>query len=389
MYAHINVAIYIMYGLVLLNLIFALGIYVLKIRNVRNRKIYEHFNRKCKEYLIYIQANLESDERLRVPPFRMKRIEKNALQERLNDMIESFAGEQRYKLIDLCEQLGFIQTHLRRLHGGSYRRKIDAAYHLGCMRVQEAVPALLELLRDHRLDSSLFVIARAIAKCSRDDKDVKEMVRILLAHNKSFPDLAVDMIEEAQIDQGALFAEFIHNDHPAFINIGLTGFKEYSNPGIAAAVYRLMDSGDENIQKKAIEIYLKSSIFLPRNVVNKLLEYPDAEIRLKTIQVLSEFKNTVYIDAMQKCLKDQDQRVINAGAASLIQLGQDGISVFCEAARDSRDKGRGTYLQDIIDEELRSLSTRLHSLDNLTLYNDLMYTYEKTFGKHKRIYRVV
>jgi hypothetical protein len=388
-YTHINLAIHALYVLGALNLIFVIAIYGIKLRNIRNHNIYEQFNRKGKDYLIYIQANLESDERLRVPPIRLKTMESNALQNRLNDMIESFTGDQRYKLIDLCEQLGFIRFHLGRLHGRSYRAKIDAAYHLGCMRVKEAVPALLELLRHHKYNSSLFVIARAIAKCSRDEKDVKEMVRILLTQGKSFPDLIVDMIEEAQIDQTALFAEFIHEDQPAVIQIGLNGLKEYTNPKIAAAVYRLMDSSNEDIQRKAIEIYLKSSIFLPRNVLNKLLGHPNAEIRLETVRALSEFKNTVYAGVMQLCLQDPDPRVIYASAKGLIHLGQDGMSSFCEAARDSRDMGQGTYMQEIIEEELRTLSTRLHALDNLTRYNALMYTYEKTFGKNKRMYRVV
>lgn len=389
MYTHINIAIHILYGFAGVNLLFAIAVYGIKLRNVRKHKNYERFHIKCKDYLVYIQANLEGEERLRVPPFRLKRSERDVLQERINEMIESFTGEQRDKLIDLCKQLGFIRFQLRQLRSRSYRHQIDAAYHLGCMRVKEAVPGLLELLGHHRLDSSLFVIARSIAKCARDDQDVKKMVRILLTHGKSFPELIVDIIEESSIDQSALFAEFIHDKDHAVMNIGLTGLKEYSNPNISAAIYLLIDSGNEDIQKKAIEIYLKSSVFFPRNVVNKLLKHPNADIRLMTVQVLSELNNPLYADEMETGLEDPDQRVVYASAMALIELGQEGMSIFCEAARDSRDKGRSTYLQDIIEEELQSLSTRLRPLDDVSRYNALKYTYEKTFGKNKRIYRVV
>ena len=79
------------------------------------------------------------------------------------------------------------------------RAKLDAAYHLGCMRVQEAAPALLEFLNEHKLNSSLFIVARAIAKCARDEQDIQQMVRALLKHNKRFYDLIVDIIEEADL----------------------------------------------------------------------------------------------------------------------------------------------------------------------------------------------
>ncbi|WP_274362025.1 HEAT repeat domain-containing protein [Paenibacillus thermotolerans] len=389
MFTLMNTAIYFLYVLIAVNIGFAVVIYGIKLKNIRKRKMYERFHRRFKEYLIYIQANLDSDEPLREPPVSMNPYEKQALQEKLIDMIESFAGVHRDKLIELCGRLGFIEAHIEKLNGKSYRAKIDAAYHLGCMRVRQAVPALLELLRRHPLDSSLFVVARAIAKCARNVKDVKEMVRIMLAHNTSFPELIADMIEEAPVNQAALFADFIQDDQPGIIRIGLAGLKEYNSPKIAAAVYRLMDSSLEDIQRKAIQIYLKSSAILPRNVVSRLIGHPNADVRLMTVQALSELNNTFYLPELQKGLEDRDQRVVYASAMSLIRNGEEGISAFCRAARDDRDRSGDTFLQDIIEEELRLLSTKLHALDQLKLYNSLLYAYEKTFGKNKHLYRVV
>src|SRR5690606_37950061 len=114
-------------------------------------------------------------------------------------------------------------------------------------------------------------------------------------------------------------------EDPALIHIGLTGLKEYTNPGISAAVYRLIDSDNAEIQRKAIMIYLKSFVLLPKNVVNKLLQHSDAELRLVTIQTVSELHNPTYIDALEQCLHDQDQRVVYASATGLIQLGQGGV----------------------------------------------------------------
>ncbi len=389
MYMNINLVIYVMYVLVGLNVVLIAIIYGIKLNNIRRRRISEQFHVKFRDYLTYIQANIESDEPLRAPHVRMNRIERNALQERLNDMIESLTGEQRQKLIGLCEELGFVAYHLKRLNSGSYSKKIDAAYHLGCMRVPEAVPALLGLLRNHKYNSALFVIARAITKCTRAEHDVKEMVNILLMHNKGFHDLIVDMIQEANIDQTALFAQYVNKQHSGLIQIGLIGLKEYTDPSVASAVYQLIDSRNGQIQLKAVEVYLKSSSLLPKNVVHKLLNHANAEIRLLTIHALGNLRNKAYADMMKMCLMDKDKRVVHFGAIGLLDLGEEGMAAICQAAWETRTHGYGEYIQGIIKEEMKVLSTKLHDLDKLTRYNTLMYTYEKTFGKNKRIYRVV
>lgn len=389
MYSYLESAVWILVALAVFNLVMILGLYALKLRNVYVLKAKERFKEKFKDYLIYIQANLESGERLRVPPHEVNRLEHRFLQEVIIDMIESFEGEPRERLLDLCEQMGWTRQHLRRLKGRFYRRKIDAAYHLGCMRVKEAVPQLLELLRRHKLDSSFFVVARAAAKCARNAKDMKDLAKIMISKGKSFPELAADIIEEAPIDHTELFKEFILSNHPALIRIGLTGMKDYANPKIAAAVYRYMESAKGDIQRKATEIYLRSTAFLPVHVANQLLEHPDAEMRLMTVQALSELKSSVYTNILQKSLQDADPRVVYAGALGLIHSGQEGMELFCKAAKAQRDQTGETHFQDIIETELLSLSERSHSLEQLARYNALRYTYEKVFGKSKKIYRIV
>lgn len=347
------------------------------------------FEVKIKDYFTYVLVNIEGKEPPHAPPFSLNRVEQEVMQERLNDMIENFTGTPRENCMELCQRLGLVQYHLDRLNKGSYSVKIDAAYHLGCMRVQEAVPALLKLLQTHKRNSSLFVIARSIAKCARDEQDVKDMVEILLRHNKGFYDLLVDMIKEADIDHGALFAEFIQRKSNEFIQIGLCGLKDYTQPTVASAVYRLIDSPDRTIQYKAVEIYLKSVHFIPRNVVQKLLQHPMDEVRVLTVQAIADLKLVAYIDVMRDALLDESKRVSDASARGLLLLGEEGIAKLCGVTAEVRGSEQGGYLQMLIEEEIKSLSMQLHDLDQLTRYNSLAYHYEKTLGKNKRIYRVV
>lgn len=385
----IPIAINVLYVLIACNMIIIAVVYGKKINEVKHRQAFEQFQIKFKDYLVYIQAHLQGDERLRVPNFQMNQVESMFLQERLDDMIESFTGQYRQKLIVLCEDLGFIRYHLKRLNNGSYREKLDAAYHLGCMRVGEAVPALLQMLRNHQHNSALFVIARAVAKCARDEQDVKQMVRLLLSHKKGFHDLLVDIIQEADIDQFSLFTEFVHEEHPTLIKVGLTGIREYSNPSVASAACRLIDHENEEIQLIAVEVYLNSSHLLPKNIVSKLLGHANADIRLLTIQAVSNLKHVSYASALKESLQDEDHRVVYASAIALINLGQAGMSALCTGALETLGNGQGEFIQGIIEEELKNLSAQLDQLDKLTRFNALLYAYEKTLAKNKRIDRVV
>jgi len=388
-YINIEVAIRFLYVLIILNVLFAVAVYAMKIKKLRRTRTEHRFEVKIKDYLTYVLVHIEGKEPLNAPPFSLNKVEQESMQERLNDMIENFIGTARDKVMELCKRLGLVQYHLNRLNKGSYSVKIDAAYHLGCMRVQEAVPALLQFLQSHKRNSSLFVIARSIAKCARDERDVKEMVQIVLRHNKGFYDLLVDMIKEADIDHGALFAEFIQRESHEFIQIGLCGLKDYTEPTVASAAYRLIDSPDKTIQYKAVEIYLKSVHFIPRNVVQKLLRNPMDEVRVLTLQAIADLKLVTYIDVMRNALSDESMRVSDASAKGLLLLGEGGIAELCGFAAEARRSEQGEYLRMLIEEQIQSLSLQLHDLNQLTRYNSLVYHYEKTFGKYKRIYRVV
>ncbi|MFD0676008.1 MULTISPECIES: HEAT repeat domain-containing protein [unclassified Paenibacillus] len=389
MYTNLDVAIKALYIIVAFNLVCIVFIYAIKLRNIQRRKLNDRFQAKFKDYLTYIHANLDGVEPLRVPPWTMNEVEREAMQERLNDMMECFSGWQRQKLITLCEDLGLVKHHLSRFNHRSYPVKLDAAYHLGCMRTKEAVPALLELLKEHRLNSSLFVVARAVAKCARSQQDLGAMVQVLLQHNKKCYELIVDIIADSELETVSLYTEYVNHENPAYIQIGLIGMHGYSDPAAASAVYRLMESKHEDIQAKAVEVYLKSSRLLPKNVVSKLLSHPNLNIRRLTLEALGNIKNTTYVELMKSSLADADQRVVYTCAKGMLKMGEEGMAALCQSAAAAQGTDRGEFMQRLIDEELKHLSMQLHNLDKLTQYNTLMYTYDKIFRKHTRMYRVV
>lgn len=389
MYTNLNAAIQALYIILAFNLVCIVIIYAIKMRSIRRRKGNDRFQTKFKDYLTYVQANLDGMEPLRVPPWPMNAVEREAMQEKMNDMMEIFSGEQRHKLVGLCLDLGLVQHHMARFNSRTYRVKLDAAYHLGCMRVKEAVPALLDMLKVHPLNSSLFVVARSVAKCATSQQELEAMVQILLQHNKKYYELIVDMIADSEVDAGSVYTNYVSHQNPAYVRIGLIGLNVYTDPVAASAVYRLMDSKHEDIQIKAVDLYLKSSRLLPRNVVNKLLNHPNLDIRRLTIETLADIKNTAYVELMKTSLNDADQRIVYASARGLLRMGEEGMMALCESAAAVQGMERGQFMQQLIDDEIKHLSMQLHNWDKLMQYNTLMYTYDKVFHRSKRIYRVV
>lgn len=389
MYSNLDIAITFLYILLLLNVLFAALVYGVKLRRLARARAQQRFEERARDYRSYILVHMEGEEPLLAPPFTMNRAEQEAMQAWLNDMIEGLSGIPRERCIELCRRMGRADHYLDRLRTGSYGARLDAAYHLGCMRVQEAVPPLLQLLRSHPRNSAFFVIARAIAKCARSKQDIHEMVQIALKHNKGFYELLVDMVKEADIDHGALFAEYIQREDKALIQIGLCGLKAASEPRAASAVYRLLDSSDSAISALAAAIYLRSVHFIPRHAVHKLLRHPLEEIRLLAAEGIADLKLVSYAEALRQGVGDDSRRVAYASASGLLRLGEQGIIQLCAAAVDASGTTRGDELNQWIQDELRSLSGLQHDLEQLSRYNSLAYHYGKAAGVKQPIYRVV
>lgn len=380
----------ILYVLIAVNVGFAAAIYMMKLKHIRRRHAVERFQRRYSDYLTYIHANVESADDLRPPPHRMHRSDIDALQAKLNDMIESFVGEPRRKLLRLCEQLGFIRYHLKRLHSRTtYGNKIDSVYHLGCMRVEAAVPAMLDLLRKHRNDPTMFIIARALAKCAKDDESIHEMVRILLDKGVEAPELMADMIEEADIDPTTIYLEYLDRDEAAYYMIGLAGLKDHIIPGMTEKVFPFLDAEQSSVRQDAVEIYLKSAAILPQDALLKLLNHECEHVRLATFRHLGQWRNRIPVRLLVNGLHDGSRQIVHACALEFMQMGEEGIQSLCQAAVHMDKDTSGAYLRAIIEEEIRMLSDRLHSVPDLVRYNTLKYEYEKAYGLNKQLHDAV
>jgi len=105
-YINIEVAVKFLYVLILLNVAFAVAVYAMKIKKLRRTRTELGFEVKIKDYLLYLQVNIRRKEPLNAPPFSLNKVEQEAMQERLNDMIENFTGAATPKMHGAMRTLG-------------------------------------------------------------------------------------------------------------------------------------------------------------------------------------------------------------------------------------------------------------------------------------------
>jgi len=276
--AHTSVAIGVIYVLTTVILLCFFCILAVKSRAVWVQKRTEKVLSRFQHYFAYVQSHLEDEERLKTPHVHLTRFERRVLQKKLIELIECVNGSHRQKLIALCTDLDLIKLDLHRLHSPFHWVRIDAAYNLGAMRCEQAVPRLLRLLDSKKYDPTMFVIARSIAKCSRDMEDLEKMLQLLVKHRKKFYQLVADVIQESEMDTTALLVKLLKEEDRDLIKIALTALPVYVAPTIAPLLYPLIDSDDNEIRMAAVKLLHSDRVEEMRNDVSsseidRLLQY--------------------------------------------------------------------------------------------------------------------
>jgi hypothetical protein len=199
----------------------AVGLILLKLRNLRIERLSTKYTQKHQEYFDYIVANLEDDLPFNIPYGTIQPLEMKIIQQKLFAWMGQIRGEQRAKIVDLCHQLGFVDRENARLHSKLRWIQIDAAYNLGVMRYPYSNPKLLELLAGEKFGSPLFIISRAIARCARDVSEIRSMMQLIVEHQKSCSELMADILLDVNIDYSSLLLEWLQSEEQENVKIAL------------------------------------------------------------------------------------------------------------------------------------------------------------------------
>lgn len=372
------VFLYVLCGVTALGMILLFG---LKLRNIaaekRARRCLENYH----DYFVYLQAHGDEEERLKPPHGDLTLQEKKIIQKKLLELMESFAGVHRARLGQLCEDMGLVELDLQRLDGAWKWTRVDAAYNLGVMRSRRAVPDLLRLLEQLDYDPSLFIVARAIARCARSEADLIEMVRHLVKHRKSFHQLVVDILSESDVDAAPVYASFLREEDTDLVEIGLIGLAARPPSQLELHVQGLVQSREKEVRIKAVKLLCKDARQLTDKRVREFLAHPDWEIRAAVAKAVGMHGLSSHIPLLKQAVSDPNWWVCHHSVRSLARLHLDGFAALCEILREGRF-GTGLHMaHQAVQEELEKGKRHLGDPELLRQYNLKLQLYQSSGRK--------
>jgi len=336
----------------------AAGLFAVKLQHVRMNRQSARYLQKHREYFSYLAAHVGGEEPLMPPPGQLAALEKEAIRDKLVEWMERIRGEERWKLIGLYRDMGLAGEDMKTLKEGLHWMKVEAAHRLGVLRVQEAVPALLDLLRKEKYGPSLFIIARAIAKSARTPGVLREMTLVIAGHKKPCHELVADVLHDSSLDLTPFLESFLDEEDPDLQMIALLGLRGYPCPRLLPAFERLLETGSRSMRRKAVQAALEPVGIIHPQKLRELSRDKDEEIRLEAARVMGRIGTEDMIPHLLGGLKDKLWRVRYESARSLYRLGEAGVEALCRTAVKEENLPSGQIAKNVLIGELRISSAR-------------------------------
>lgn len=386
MFSHLFVAyvfIYVCLGLI------GLGIMLLvqmKISHNREQQRREYYEQKHHDYFVYVQAHLGDDAELKLPPGKLKPLERSVIQDKFIEWIEQFKGDYRNRLIRLCREAGFVEADLKALGSFRYGRRLAAAYRLGGMRSEEAVPGLLKMLQKGKYNSISIIIARSIAKAANRPEDLLDMLRSLLSHGKPIHHLAADILLETKLDAGSILLKLLDDPDPGLVKVGLVAMWGQAVPEVMPVLGRLVGAKEKDVRAEAVKLYLSTNPALKDETIVQLMTDRDWEVRAEAAKALGQLHAAGSIPLLVKALQDASWKVRHNSAESLAALGEAGFEALCQAAVTGTGIQREAALHRI--GLVMEAEQKHGAIEQMVAYNKKRLIHDRYFGVKQPVKRV-
>ncbi|SDO49137.1 HEAT repeat [Paenibacillus sp. yr247] len=359
------------------------ALFLLRARHGAIEKQTKQSLEKHQDYFTYLSTNIDSADALLPPPGLLNPIELKAIQSKLLEWIETIGGEYRGKLTALCRDLGLVELETQRLRSRRHGVRLEAAYHLGIMRAAECTSDLLKLLEREGSESTAFVIGRAAAKCAETREDLHRLIQLLTEYHPEAHQLIADTIASSSLDPAPLFAELLHEENnEALLTVALISLSGRNEPEVYSLLDRLILSDHKEIRIKAAKILLQYTHLLPLERIGELIRHPDWEIRSVAVKAVGEQQLDFYLEALTKCMADEEWWVRYYSAKGLSQLGFAGFEALCEAACSSDNNASRESAWEAVQEELdRAEISASQGLQQIPHYNGLNVIFRRILGE--------
>lgn len=367
--------IYVCLGMIVFGIIL---LFQMKMKHNAEQRQIEQYTEKHRDYFIYVQAHLHDEVTLELPPGVLKPLERRVIQDKFMEWIEQFKGDARQKLIGLCSEAGFVSQEIRALSSIRYGRRIEAAYRLGGMRAEEAVPALEALLDRTKYGPQTIIIARAISKSASRPDQIRAMLGKLLSYNKPIHHMAADILLETQLDSASLIRKLLDDPNPDLVKIALVAMWGQAVPSVVPALNRLVGSDQKDVRAEAVKLYLSSNPALKDETITQLMNDEEWEVRAAAAKALGLLHAAGSIPLLTAALEDESWHVRNNSAESLSLLGEHGFEVLCQVASSGVGVARETAIHRI--ERIMAKENNHEALDQMIAFNKNKLMYESYFG---------
>ncbi|MYL34654.1 hypothetical protein GLW08_14390 [Pontibacillus yanchengensis] len=388
MFFNLQMAYWVVYGLLAIMGILTIVIMAIKFKNVRNQKKTEVSLQKFQSYLDYVQSQLDEEDRLRIPNQKVGDFDKKVLQKVLIDWIQRLSGVHRDKLITLCHDLGLIDFNLKQIKSLSEFKRLDAAYYLGSMRSSEAIPDLFKLLKKNKEGPEAFIIGRSIAQAADKPEDVKEMLTYLAKEERENYHLLADIAGESTLDMSVQYKQLLTSENTELVKLALLGLSNQTDSGMDSNVRSFVYSKDKEIRMNAVRLLITSGAWTSGEI-KQMIHFNDSDVRAFIAQWIGDSGVVQFADQLQEGVKDSDKIVARTCAKSLLKLGESGFIKLCEVTIQNEGQPVADLALECIQEDLKESSVKTGNIEHVTSYNQKLYLYQKYFGKDEDLTQAI
>ncbi|ANA81885.1 HEAT repeat domain-containing protein [Paenibacillus glucanolyticus] len=369
------VFIYVCLGLIAAGIIL---LFQMKIKHNAEQKEMERLKKKYHDYFVYVQTHLHGDITPELPPGKLTPAERRVIQAKFMEWIEQFKGDAREKLLRLCRDAGFVEADIRALSSLRKDRRIEAAYRLGGMRAEEAVPQLQHMMNRMKYGPMTIIIARAIAKSAVQSQQIREMLSKLLSYDKAIHHMAADILLETRLDSASLMRKLLDDPDPGLVKVSLVAMWGQAIPAVVPALGKLVGSEEKDVRAEAVKLYLSSNPALKDDTIEELMNDHAWEVRSAAAKALGRLHAAGSIPLLASALKDDNWYVRNHSAESLAMLGEQGFETLCQAALTGTGPARETALYRI--ERIMAKEGEHEQVEQMVAYNKRKLVYDRYFG---------
>ncbi|USG63405.1 HEAT repeat domain-containing protein [Brevibacillus ruminantium] len=357
-------------GLIVAGILFLL---FLKYRQNYYAKEKQRLSLKYQEYMSYVLAHLDAQQPLELPVGELGKLELLVLGEKLMEIAERVKGKHRLQLAALFEKLGLPEIELNRLKQAPGPLRSHAAYKLGAMGYEKATPELFAALKAEKDEAGRYIIARAIARCTRNVADLRQMIQQMIEQSADSPRLLAEVLADSPLDLQPLLREWINSEDTRLVLIALACLPTTLDERMMDSLWKGLDSNEKEVRIQSAKLLLGCE-GLHSEQIHALLTNPDWEIRALVVKALGSWKDESSVPTLLAAINDQHWWVKYHAARSLVRVGDEGFRALCELAsrtthQETVDLAMQQIQEALREDKLTSKKSVARTDNRLTIYD--------------------